>query len=121
MVAGWSTASAETNAPDSLKGESSFHDEVKAARAKEKADDVRGPKERWWDRDAERKRPWGKPTSTSGGFPNHNDCRWLANAEHMPSAAVTQACCRTLVDACFMRGNRGSRVDCIDHDERSRW
>ena len=69
MVAGWSSASAETNAPDSLKGESSLHDEVKAARAKEKADDVRGPKERWWDRDAEGKRPWDKPTSTSEGFP----------------------------------------------------
>jgi hypothetical protein len=69
IVAGWSTASAETNAPDSPKEESSIHDQVKAARAKEKADDVRGSKERWWDRDAGGKRPWDKPTSASEGLP----------------------------------------------------
>ena len=69
MAASWSTASAETNAPVSPKEELSVRDQIKAARAKEKADDVRGPKDRWWDRDAEGKRPWDKPASTSEGLP----------------------------------------------------
>jgi hypothetical protein len=69
MIACWSTASAETSASASPKENSPVHDQVKAARAKEKADDAREPKERWWDRDSDGKRPWDKPTRPSEGLP----------------------------------------------------
>lgn len=40
------------------KEELSTRDQIKAIRAKEKADEATGPKERAWDRDARGKRPW---------------------------------------------------------------
>jgi hypothetical protein len=47
-------------APDATvpKVELSVRDQIKADRAKEKADEKDGPQARAWDRDANGKRPW---------------------------------------------------------------
>jgi hypothetical protein len=41
--------------------DTSIRDQIKAARAKDKIDEAAGSKERWWDRDANGKRPWNIP------------------------------------------------------------
>jgi hypothetical protein len=49
--------------------ELSIREQIKAARAKEKADEENGPKERPWDRDAEGRRPWEIPLKPLGALP----------------------------------------------------
>jgi hypothetical protein len=55
----WHPCMAQT-APDATvpKVELSVRDQIKADRAKEKAEEKDGPQARAWDRDANGKRPW---------------------------------------------------------------
>ena len=39
----------------------SIHEQIKADRAKAKTDEENDPKARFWDRDADGKRPWDRP------------------------------------------------------------
>jgi hypothetical protein len=43
----------------------SAHDRIKAEQAKSKVDFDNGPKERFWDRDANGKRPWDRKEAPS--------------------------------------------------------
>ncbi len=57
----WTPARGETTAvPPLPKEELSIHDQIKAARAKQAADEKIAPSGRPWDRDADGKRPWDK-------------------------------------------------------------
>jgi len=59
LFACWPAAAQNIVLPASPnKEELSIRDQIKAIRAKEKADEATGPKERAWDRDARGKRPW---------------------------------------------------------------
>lgn len=56
-----SSAAAQIPAPETSPADTSIRDQIKAARAKDKIDEAAGSKERWWDRDANGKRPWNIP------------------------------------------------------------
>jgi hypothetical protein len=59
LFACWPAVAQNVVTPAPLgKEEFSIRDQIKAARAREKADEATGPKERAWDRDARGKRPW---------------------------------------------------------------
>jgi hypothetical protein len=69
LIVAWSPATAQTIDPTTFpKEEPSFRDQIKAARAKESADEASGPKERWWDRGTDGRRPWNTPVKPSGGL-----------------------------------------------------
>ena len=61
LLAIWSSAAAQTPTPNSSLADTSIRDHIKAARAKDKVDEAAASKERWWDRDANGKRPWDTP------------------------------------------------------------
>ncbi|GLR90102.1 hypothetical protein GCM10007857_68160 [Bradyrhizobium iriomotense] len=56
----WAPVAAESSPPAAPKEDPSVRDQIKAARAREKADEATGPQERAWDRDAGGKRPWNQ-------------------------------------------------------------
>jgi hypothetical protein len=60
LLAGWSPVAAQTASPPSPKGELSIVDQIKADRAKQKADEQNDSTARAWDRDADGKRPWDR-------------------------------------------------------------
>ena len=60
------------------------------------------------------------PRAHQKGFQSHNDCRCLENAERFQrSLTLVAELWWTRVFCVAIAGNRGGRVDGIDHDERS--
>jgi hypothetical protein len=56
----FSSAEGQTTAVPALKEAPSIREQIKADRAKAKIDEEAGPKERFWDRDANGERPWDR-------------------------------------------------------------
>jgi hypothetical protein len=55
----WSSAAAQVVVtPNQPTDTEAIRAQIKADRAKARADEENGPKSRFWDRDAEGKRPW---------------------------------------------------------------
>ena len=54
------SAGAQTKGAPASKGVLSIREQIQADRAKAKMDEENGPKERFWDRDVNGKRPWDR-------------------------------------------------------------